>query len=420
MLYFILPNIHISICEHLDCIITDKPPSPYISNSLSYYLYDIKDKIDSCGKEWDTYKKYTNPYEYINTIVPNKTKCVAKYKSLSRSYFKMIEILTIFNLRTPNNENIFTKKESNSVSAITTFHLAEGPGGFIEALVNSRMNPYDRYIGMTILDDTNDYNIPSWKKSDLFLKTNPTVQIETGADGTGNILSMDNFIHCCNKYGSSMDIITADGGFDFSQDFNKQEINITQLLFGQICYAICLQKKNGHFILKIFDCFMEHTIDLLYILSAFYKKVYITKPQTSRNANSEKYIVCKNFLFSSNVDFFEKFKNVFNTMLEMKPGQHVRRFLSCPISNLFINKLEEYNSIFGQQQIENIHQTIMLIDNRYKNDNKIDNLIKNNIQKCIFWCMKYDIQYNVFNNNSMLSYDNKVGDNENNVQNDTR
>jgi 23S rRNA U2552 (ribose-2'-O)-methylase RlmE/FtsJ len=415
MLYFLLPNIHISIYENINCIIKDDPPSSHISNSLSYYLYDIKNKIDTCGKDWDIYKKYTNPYEYVNTIVPNKMKCVAKYKSLSRSYFKMIEILTIFNLRTPNNENVFTKKESNSISAINSFHLAEGPGGFIEALVNSRMNPYDKYVGMTILDDTNDYNIPAWKKSNSFLKSNPNVEIETGSDGTGNILSMDNFIYCCNKYGSSMDIITADGGFDFSQDFNKQEINITQLLFGQICYAICLQKKNGHFILKIFDCFMEHTIDLLYILSAFYKKVYITKPQTSRNANSEKYIVCKNFLFSSNFDFFDKIKNAFKIMLEMKPDKYVHRFLTCPISNLFMNRLEEYNSIFGQQQIENIHQTIMLIDTRHKNDNKIDNLIKNNIQKCTFWCMKYNIQYNMLNN-SITSYENKMAYNENNSE----
>jgi len=50
------------------------------------------------------------------------------------------------------------------------FHLAEGPGGFIEAIANIRKNPNDKYIGMTILDDANDWNIPAWKKSDLFFK----------------------------------------------------------------------------------------------------------------------------------------------------------------------------------------------------------------------------------------------------------
>ena len=139
-------------------------------------------------------------------------------------------------------------------------------------------------------------SVPGWKKSDYFLKSHPNIHIETGADKTGNILSMDNFLHCRAKYGSSMDLITGDGGFDFSADFNNQEMNITQLLFAQMCYALCLQKYNGSFILKIFDCFMEHTVDILYILSAFYETVYITKPKTSRYANSEKYLVCKNFL----------------------------------------------------------------------------------------------------------------------------
>ena len=50
-----------------------------------------------------------------------------------------------------------------------------------------------------------------------------------------------------------MDIVTADGGFDFSVDFNKQEIMANKLIFCQICFAISMQKKGGIFILKIFD-----------------------------------------------------------------------------------------------------------------------------------------------------------------------
>ena len=52
-----------------------------------------------------------------------------------------------------------------------------------------------------------------------------------------------------------MDLITADGGFDFSLDFNNQEIIITKLLFAQMTYALLMQKQGGSFILKIFDTF---------------------------------------------------------------------------------------------------------------------------------------------------------------------
>jgi len=409
MIYFLLPNVHISICQYIECIVNSKNPEPKISNSLSHYLSDIKDKINYYEHDWDSYKKYTNPYEYINSILPNKQRCVSKYKPLSRSYFKMIEILSTFSIFVPEQKNIFDKTYTKPTTGIKSFHLAEGPGGFIEALANMRNNPSDSYIGMTILDDENDLSIPAWKKSDHFLKNNPNVFIENASDGTGNILSIENFDYCIDKYGSSMDIVTADGGFDFSVDFNNQEVNITKLLYGQICYSLCLQKRNGYFILKLFDCFMEHSVDLLYILSAFYEKVYITKPQTSRYANSEKYIVCKNFLFSSNQDIYKHLRGVFINVINTQIPIH--RLLNIPIPNYFLNKLEEYNAIFGQQQIENIHQTIILIENKHKND-KIEAMIKTNIQKCIQWCIKYNVPYNLFTNGLEMKQPEAINDSQ--------
>jgi len=400
MSFFLLQRTSILTYKNIDCIETEDAPCPVISNSLSHYLYDIKEKIDKYERDWDIYKKYTNPYEYIHTMVPMKRKCIAIHKPLSRSYFKMIEMMNIFNLK------------GNS-KPITSFHLAEGPGGFIEALAQIRSCPHDTYIGMTILDEENDPNIPAWKKTTQFLKQNPNVYIETGEDGTGNILSIENLMGVKDKYGSTMDLITADGGFDFSLDFNSQEINITKLLFAQICFAITMQKRGGCFILKIFDCFMQHTVDLLSILSSFYEKVHIMKPYTSRYANSEKYIICKGFLHSSNTPFFSHVCTIFEKAMNAK--QHISRFLNIPISHCFLSKLEEYNAIFGQQQIENIYFTISLIENKFKQD-KILHLIKVNIQKCISWCTKYNIAYhNLSSISTNIFLDKEVFEPENTI-----
>jgi len=276
---------------------------------------------------------------------------------------------------------------------IRSFHLAEGPGGFIEALAHMRGRKDDSYIGMTILDQDNDSSIPAWKKSEYFLRENQNVFIEKGATGTGDILSLENFLYCNEKYASSMDIITGDGGFDFSLDFNKQESHIAKLLFAQIAFALCMQKEGGSFILKIFDSFMQHTVDAIAILSSFYEKVYITKPQTSRYANSEKYVVCKGFLFEGNEEFIPFLKETFTKMICLPDETHVIRFLKTPLSNFFTTRIEEYNAIFGQQQIENIYYTISLIENKHKNE-KIDTLIKQNTQRCINWCTKYNIPHN--------------------------
>ena len=418
------------------------------SFTLANYLNQTKERIDKCHNEWDTYKKYTNPYEYINTHLPSKSRPISKYKPLSRSYFKMVEIIDTFHLE-------FGKH------AINTFHLAEGPGGFIQAIVNARRIEYavnqqydnepsssssssccygddppplmldashDRYTGMTILRDAGDANIPGWKSSAEFLAGNPNVSIETGSDGTGNILSLDNFHFCVEKYGQhSMDFITADGGFDFSMDFNRQENSIAELLFAQIGYALCLQKVGGHFVLKIFDAFMPHTVDLLYILTAHYAEVFMTKPHTSRYANSEKYIVCKHFLGSSD-DIYATLSRVFTDVLktpinsdtytaenktdnnndatsyfllpetetEPEPVSKTialhRRFLTFQLPIAFIARVEELNAIFGKQQIDNIVFTFSLIESKHKAD-KIDNLVKTNIQKCIQWCMKHNVPF---------------------------
>ena len=42
---------------------------------------------------------------------------------------------------------------------------------------------------------------------------------------------------------------------------------------------------------------------------------------------------------------------------------------------LFITKIEEYNAIFGQQQIENIHYTLTLIDNDKKENSLVGKII---------------------------------------------
>jgi 23S rRNA U2552 (ribose-2'-O)-methylase RlmE/FtsJ len=375
--------MHNKLYEYLECNETNAPADiPKLSSTLAHYLYDIKEQIQDHISEWDLYKKYTNAYEYIHSSVPAKKKSVAKYKPLSRSYFKMIELIELFHLETTDR-------------VLRSFHLAEGPGGFIEALAHIRNCKEDKYYGMTLLDDKNDEMIPAWKKSNHFLDENRNVFIETGADKTGNLLSIENLKYCKEKYGSSMNFISADGGFDFSTDFNNQEQNMARLLFAQICYALCMQSFNGSFVLKIFDCFTEASLDMLALLSSFYKKVYITKPNTSRAANSEKYVVCKGFLYNENASFYPFIYKTFKHVINLPQTTSINRLLPhFPIPCYFLTKIEEYNSIFGQQQIENIHYTLSLIESKPKPE-KIESIIKANVQKCMYWCIKHNIQYNI-------------------------
>ena len=98
MTYYLLPKANILTYKSLDCILGDEPPTSIISNSLCDYLYDIKKEIDARERDWDIYKKYTNPYEFIHTTIPGYKFSISKLKPLSRSFYKMIEIIKIFNL----------------------------------------------------------------------------------------------------------------------------------------------------------------------------------------------------------------------------------------------------------------------------------------------------------------------------------
>jgi len=385
MAYYIIPRTHLNYND-IEYTETESNPPNIILQSLSSHLYTNKERIATNEAQWDIYKKYTNPFEYIHTPVPAKKRPVSKYKPLSRSYFKMVEIIKTFQI--------------HFKGPIQTFHLAEGPGGFIEAIRNNRQCPDDTYIGMTLLSDKRDSTVPGWKKSEFFLRDNPNVGIEEGVDKTGNILSTQGFEYVVSKYSNRMDFITADGGFDFSTDFNNQEIYIGKLLFAQVAYAVCMQKYRGKFVLKIFDCFMQHTVDVLYILSSFYEKVYIMKPNTSRYANSERYIVCIGFIHKTNRAFYSYFLKCFKDMMRTDTTYPLR-FLNVPIPKLFIKKIEDYMSILGKKQLQNIQYTLSFIENKPKQD-KLEQLLRENIDKCIDWCVRFNVPYYHINTSSNI------------------
>ena len=422
MSIFLLPKIaYIIQSEDIGFKMVDSTPDAFISNSLCEMLNKTKLQIEPIENSWDNYKKLTNPYEFIHTVVPGCKTQVSRMKPLSRSFYKMVEICTQFNLcnrekcngngnndndvfsignsgNGNNNHNAFMQFAitpealfpTHSVQTMSSFHLAEGPGGFIEAVCHMRKNPSDEYYGMTLVN--NDSKCPGWKKSKNFLEENPNVIIEKGIDETGNLLSVENFEYCYKKYGGKMDLITADGGVDFSENFNNQEHTATKLIIAQVIYAISMQSNGGNFVLKVFDIFSNATVDVLFLLSSLYKEVYIMKPKTSRYANSEIYVICKDFNVNKNenniTNLIHKFHENFHNLIS---NFNIESFFRFKHDRVYLTRIEEINAIFGENQIENIINTLNLIMN--KSTEKNENLKKSNVQKCIQWCDKHGISH---------------------------
>lgn len=375
MLYYYLPTNNNYIDPSV-FFFKDESKEPIVSHTLHEYVLKYKKQIDLHQHAWDNMKRITNPYEFIHSHVYGGPSAVAKLKPLSRSFFKMIELCNDFKLYDNNN------------NTINTFHLAEGPGGFIEAISHMRNNISDTYYGMSLIDE--NPNVPGWKKSATFLKNNTNVVIESGPSGTGDLFLVENLLYCNNKHRNNMDLITADGGFDFSENFNEQESTATKLLIAEVLFALTMQKPGGSFILKVFDLMTKSSIDILYLLSCFYKEVIVCKPLTSRIANSEKYIVCKGFFMPKNYSGFMKY--IFENYQSIMAMENISTMFNFDHNMIFINKIEDINAIFGQQQVENISTTLGLIINHNKYD-RIEQLKKNHLNKCIEWCVKYDIPH---------------------------
>jgi 23S rRNA U2552 (ribose-2'-O)-methylase RlmE/FtsJ len=381
MLYYLLPD-----CNHILKSVnikfkfktSEENTDVYLSKSIHKYLNNSKELINQNYKKWDTLKKYTNPYEFIHSNLPHTNYAISKIKPVSRAFFKLVEIYKHFNIL-------------NNYSSLKSFHLAEGPGGFIEATAFMRSNPLDTYYGITLTSD-DDNGIPGWKKSDNLLKTYKNIIIEKGKTGNGNLYNIENYKHMALMYKNSMNIITADGGFDFSADFNNQENNAFRLLFTQVAYAIVMQKYNGVFILKVFDIFLKSTTQLIYLLNCFYKKVYIVKPNTSRHANSEKYLVCKYFKFSDTSSIYNRFHDILYVLDNIDFDKYeIASILDIELNSYYLSKLNEINSIFTQQQIENIMNTIKLIHYQDKSKEKMEIMKNQNIKKCVRWCAEHGI-----------------------------
>ena len=189
MSYYQLPRIYHTVNpSNIKLKFISSENAPFINKSLSFYLNKVKQEIQYYIADWDDVKKLTNPYEYIHTSMLHTKSAISKIKPISRSFFKMVEICNIFRLF-----NNF------SSSPLQSFHLAEGPGGFIEALAYLRKNDADKYYGMTLIDSHNN-KVPGWKKAEIFLQKNKNVHIEKGADGTGNLYTPENLKKCMQTH----------------------------------------------------------------------------------------------------------------------------------------------------------------------------------------------------------------------------
>jgi hypothetical protein len=131
----------------------------------------------------------------------------------------------------------------------------------------------------------------------------------------GDVLVYENQIDFYNRLHNKINLYTSDLGFDSSSDYNNQELLQSYGNVGQILTGLLVLKKGGNFITKQFTFFEPITISIMYIASLYFDEFYICKPYSSREANSETYLIGKGFK-GSNIE--DKYIQLILNMLKNK------------------------------------------------------------------------------------------------------
>jgi hypothetical protein len=354
MNYYIIPKNNFNI--KLSLKLTNKNIEPYISYSFIYYMNDIHNQLlklqENYNESYDNMtiehiNKIINPFEFIHSNVPGSTISVSKVKPESTIFFELMEIFQLFNI----NDFLSSKKKIN-IAHLT--HNYTSTNYFMNML---REESEDKVVSHCF-DFDNLY--------DIFIK---------------------------NNFENKLDVIIC--------EFNPNECNdVVKYIHNTVLVLLIIvkyQSNQGICIIKLDNILYKAIIDVLFILSSIYDKIYLVKPSISNITKGDRYIICKGF----NESLLVKTKLLHNiehnliSKINTLDDKCISSLLDNELPYYFLNKLEESNIIIGQQQLE----AYDLIINIFKNKNyeeKIENLKRIHIQKCIQWCEKNQLPHNKF------------------------
>ena len=364
MSYYILPKTNNNISINLQINNTNDDNKLYVSNTLYNYYHDImielnfffidNNEISKCilnelsFNTLEEFVRIVNPYEYIHTLVSGSKISVSKLKTNTNIFYDFLEIIITLNILESKQKDIqLLLVSKNYKDIIQCIELVRENNNDHKIFFNEINNDYLESINNNNTIDNNDIEYYDF----MFFETNT----------------------------ETFDIYIVD------------LIKFIMIIFKQM-------KNNGICIIKIDSIFYKPIVDILYLLSSCFEKVYIIKPNTNNITTFEKYIVCKYFIINENKSklYNLNYHILGNYLLKLKiKDEIIISLIDSDTPCYFINKINDINTIIGQQQLESLNQIINILNSRNKND-KIELMKKTNIQKCVNWCEKFKLPCNKF------------------------
>jgi len=289
-------------------------------------LSNVKSKLDDEYKKplFGRYWKEFDPFKKEKKVVP----VLGNTGNVTNAWLKCYELLIDFDILPLDNDSLIRdimsdKLDKNPSDRFLHFDNAAFPGSFILAthhLVNTRCTEWSEQYDWiaSSLYDVNETNLkPLEDKYKLF--TNYPNKWLMSDVNNGDVLLRATQEDFHKRYGGKVDLYTSDLGFDVSSDYNNQELIQLPANIGQIISGILTLKPTGAFITKQYMNFEPITVSIIYAMSQLFDEFYVCKPYTSRETNSETYLVGLGFKESVSLDH-PYVKAMFDRIIKNKSG----------------------------------------------------------------------------------------------------
>ena len=369
-------------------------------------LRNIESKIDEMASQWEIYRNFNNPLEMVSNVSYTGGEIPQVGPIVSRSYYVIREL--IMDIERRLGIKLLPNKSLNML------FLAEGPGGFMQSVYDIRKEArqsdstiIDQFYGITKPKTETDKAVLDWKYKS---RDGTTLRKMFSPDDHANLtlehanLYSDKTIQNIRSSvdifgGNKADLIIADGGVDVGKDYHWKELMNQKLIMSEIVGAVGRQAIGGSFVVKFYGMFSPTTIQMIKFLGAHYERISILKPQTSKPVNTEKYIICYNFVKGVDDEDF----NALVKVLDIMPTTIRRGTNKVGVTNLFDfgtddiwdRKMREVNNYFMSKQIDFINTSIQMesfVNNKsYK---ALDDIRSEQKSNAIKFCVQYGIPYN--------------------------
>ncbi|XP_043251108.1 cap-specific mRNA (nucleoside-2'-O-)-methyltransferase 1 [Colletes gigas] len=288
----------------------------------------------------------SNPYETIRGSI-----------FLNRAAVKMANMDSACNF-------MFTNPQGLQNNELLYFaDVCAGPGGFSEYVLWKK-KWHAKGFGFTLKNE-NDF-----KLDDFYAGPCETFHPYYGPKENGDVYDPSNQdafreLIMTHTNGKGVHFMMSDGGFSVEGQENVQEILSKQLYLCQCLVALMIVREKGHFVTKLFDIFTPFSAGLVYLMYHCFEKICIFKPNSSRPANSERYLICKKKRPGTEIitQYLKHINHLILTKDENNDVLQLVQFEELEREQRFLQYLRESNNSLGKKQIIGLRKIAAFCEN---------------------------------------------------------